>query len=101
MALDEVRPMVGDLAEGALALRADQALVIEGLNRGPTTLVPVDVRLHELQASDRAVGERPALPFAAERLDHEGADDLGVAAGDIEHVGERPLRLRRPGFRRG
>ena len=41
-----------------------------------------------MEAPDGAVGERPAVPFASERLDHERADDLRVPRGDLEHVRE-------------
>jgi hypothetical protein len=41
-----------------------------------------------VETTDRAFGERSALPFAAERLDDERADEVAVTTRDLEDVGK-------------
>src|SRR5271157_166876 len=88
MLLDHRSPVLGDPGEGEGPARRHEALVVEGLQGRDPAFALLDEGPDEVQAADGAVGERPTIALASERLDHERADDLRVPGSDLEHVRE-------------
>ena len=71
-------------------MRLRQRFVVEHLQAPDPALLLVDPRRNEAEARDRAIGDRPSLPFAFEGPDEEERKDLRRTGGRLEDDGQRP-----------